>query len=61
MIEEIIIHVSGAATSDDHNQYSQSLEDAHHSIENYIGKLKQMHHEIQIKSLEWRPTSKIQV
>jgi hypothetical protein len=55
-INEIIIHVSGAAISDDHNQYSQSLEDAYHSIENYMGKLKQMHHDIQI-CLERRPTS----
>ena len=39
-IEEIIIHVSGAATSDDHKQYSQSMEDAYSSAEYYIGNLK---------------------
>ena len=39
-IDEIIIHVSGAATSDDHQQYSQSMEDAYFSVEYYIGKLK---------------------
>ena len=39
-IEEIIIHVSGAATSDDHEQYSQSMEDAYFAVEYYIGKLK---------------------
>lgn len=39
-IEEIIIHVSGAATSDDHKQYSQSMEDAYFSVEYYIGNLK---------------------
>ena len=48
-IEEIIIHVSGAAISDDHNQYSQSMEDAYVLIENYMNKLKRMHHEIRIK------------
>jgi hypothetical protein len=39
-IEEIIIHVSGAATSDDHEQYSQSMLDAYFSLENYICNLK---------------------
>ena len=39
-IEEVIIHVSGAATSDDHREYSQSMEDAYFSVEYYIGKLK---------------------
>jgi hypothetical protein len=39
-IEEIIIHVSGAATSDDHRQYSQSMEDAYYSVEYYLGNLK---------------------
>jgi hypothetical protein len=39
-LEEIIIHVSGAATSDDHEQYSQSMEDAYFSVENYICNLK---------------------
>ena len=39
-IEELIIHVSGAATSDDHAQYTQSMEDAYFSVEYYIGNLK---------------------
>jgi len=38
-IEEIIVHVSGAATSDDHKQYCQSMEDAYSSAEYYIGNL----------------------
>ena len=60
VIKEIIIHVSGAAMSDDHNQYSRSLEEAYLSIENYMGKLKQMHHDIQIKCLKMRPIMKKQ-
>ena len=39
-IEEIIIHVSGAATSHDHKEYSQSMDDAYFSAEYYLGKLK---------------------
>ena len=39
-IEEIIIHVSGAATSDDHRQFTQSMEDAYFSVEYYLGNLK---------------------
>lgn len=39
-IEGIIIHVSGAATSEDHKQYSQSMEDAYFLVEYYIHKLK---------------------
>ena len=39
-IEVIIMHVSGAATSDDHKQYSQSMEDAYFSVQYYIGNLK---------------------
>ncbi len=45
-IEAIIIHVSGAATSDDHNQYSRSMEDAYLSAENYIGSLRKMRHAV---------------
>jgi hypothetical protein len=39
-IEELIVHVSGAATSDDHAQYTQSMEDAYFAVEYYIGNLK---------------------
>lgn len=39
-IEEIIIHVGGAATSDNHKQYSQSMEDAYFSAAYYIRYLK---------------------
>jgi hypothetical protein len=39
-IEELIVHISGAATSDDHAQYTPSMEDAYFSVEYYIGNLK---------------------
>jgi hypothetical protein len=39
-IEELIVHVSGAAISDDHAQYTQSMEDVYFSDEYYIGDLQ---------------------
>jgi len=39
-IEELIIHLGGAATSDDHRQYSQSMQDAYFSVEYYIRNLR---------------------